>query len=398
MTAYTSLISATGGTTKEVLTEDSGLRGLLSPDGEHYAIAKRADAVRAAGLDIIATDTGESEQSFEVDTTTLNVYSWSPDSSAVLVQGTGSQGEQTWVVYRLDGSTHDIAVEHRPSSTRDTKWTIGPDGATWSECTSFTGQCYPGYQLTTTEHVPVFLAYKTETKVFGRFDGAKGALVPLAGAAAKATGATACGRYALLYRPAATSGQEVFAVYDSDTGKVNVVPNSATGCPVVSSKGAKMAFATRSAPIAVDVATGKSTQIAREGKPIAWSKDETQVLLSAPTGTFRVAGDGSGGKEASVRLVKTCVVGTTGKVLASAIGGGIVLYDVGADSATKMNTSAFDQTCLVTDDGKWAYTIGQLYDIEGARGGALEVRVDGEEQASRTFAWRVGATAVTVVS
>src|SRR4029079_9329559 len=97
------------------------------------------------------------------------------------------------------------------------------------------GQCQSGVQLTTTRHVPVYLASKRDPDVFGRFDGVKGALVPLAGAGAKATGATACGgRYALLYRPAVPYGQEGFALYDSDTGKVDLLPGGgATQCPRV---------------------------------------------------------------------------------------------------------------------------------------------------------------------
>ncbi len=397
VTEYTSLISATAGKTRQVLENKSFLDGSLSPDAKHYATAKRADAVRAAGLDIISTATGKSERSFEIDATTVTAFSWSPDSSAVLVRET-KPAAQSWSVYRLDGTTQTVATTYQPGGSLDTKWAIGPDGATWSECASFQGQCYPGFQLTTTRHVPVYLAYAQDTKVFGRFDVAKRVLSPLEGAGATATGATACGRYALLYRLVVGSGQKPFAVYDSDTGKVNLVPDTSTGCPVVSSTGSKMAFSTAVAPISVDVTTGKATDIAREGKPIAWSKDERQVLVQAPTGTFRVAADGSGGSETSVRLAKTCVVGTTGKVIASAIAGGVVLYDVGADSATKVSTNGLDETCLVTDDGKWAYTIGELYDIKASRAAPLEVRVNDQKQMTGKFAWRTGATAATVTS
>jgi hypothetical protein len=110
--------------------------------------------------------------------------------------------------------------------------------------------------------------------------------------------------------------------------------------------------------------------VARQGAPLAWSADGDELLVQG-NGTFVVASDGSGGKEASVKIRAFCEVGAAGKVLAEVTGAtqadsGLVLYDISRNSATKIGEASLGRTCDVSKDGGWVVTGTTIVDLEEA--------------------------------
>lgn len=347
-------------------------RGKVSPDGKHLAVSQQGDAVRGATLEIIATADGKREVAFDSDAKEIYMWEWSPDSAALLATSRTTTGEASSAVYFLDGSTQAVSALHKPRGGNTHQWVTQNRITTWAECTTGSSICN-GTQLVTKDRRAIYLANQYFEKRFGTFDVASGRVTALNGLGAQATGVRKqCGQYALLFRKNGFR-DETFAVYDAETGKVTPVPNDVSTCPVVSSTGASMAFGIPSGPIVVDTTTGRATKIAREGVPRGFSKDETAVLLYTPSGTFRVATDGSGGKETSTLLRAHCAIGTTGKVLA-ATDTAVVVYDIGSDSATEVAArGAIGGECLVTNDGAWVFSKNAILEVATGKMGILVV-------------------------
>jgi hypothetical protein len=151
---------------------------------------------------------------------------------------------------------------------------------------------------------------------------------------------------------------------------------------------------TSAEPVVLDLETGTTATIAREGAPIAWSKDELSLLVRTTSGSFVVAADGSGGQETSVLLDEFCPGGAAGKVVAKSRDQDVVVYDIAADSSIIVEEAEWDsnEECTTTIDGRWAYHRFQLFDIEKATRGALQVRTTDEDVAAvNQFGWRVPA-------
>jgi hypothetical protein len=157
------------------------------------------------------------------------------------------------------------------------------------------------------------------------------------------------------------------------------VPLSQGDCPVPSPDGEKFALAVfesdRQSTVVADFTTGEVVEVARTGRPIAWSAEGDQVLVEG-NGTFVVEADGSGGDEASVQLsVSTfaagayCRAGDSGLVVLNGEDVGLVLYDVSDDEAIPFPKSRYSlsQPCYVSADGRWLISGHFLIDLRRER-------------------------------
>lgn len=374
---------------------DTGVRILVSPDGRHVAAATMADAVRSARLEIIDVVTGRQEHAFDVDTKSVNLLDWSPDSSAVVASyqsGPTGSIKTVLTVFRRDGSQVDAAPNEPNSSGavgQNPHWYIGKDGAAYGAECSLAG--YPNgvclqTQLVTSKHEPVLLV--SDGTQFGRWDPATKSITRLTDE--KNTSVKPCGRYGVL------SVRGELLAYDADTGRSAPAPRITSECPVQSPSGTRLAFSGTDGPVVVDLSSGTATNVAREGAPMAWSTDESSLLIASNAGSFVVAADGSGGKETSVRLSAMCVGGTAGKVVAqSQADRKTVIYDIGADSAEVLDGAALSQgtTCAVTTEGSWTQFNRSLFDVRSGTAGPLSVRAeDGSDVGAGTFTWAIDAT------
>jgi hypothetical protein len=344
----------------------------LSPDQRFIAVALDGDAVRKPRLQILATDTGKAVLTSEVDVDKLYVDSWSPDSTAVMARSTSQAA-----VYHLDGRIEQLGYKYVGW------WATGTKGVVFvpSQQLSITSQ------LVDSKHATVLLrdvraANPTSDvpTVATRLDFATGKQTLLGGnysLGGHLWDPGKCGRFALLGRwtPGRPPGSSSVdrAIYDADSGKLVPVhmPTTDEGCPLASNGGGKAAFVSNTGVGVVDLTSGKEATIARTGRPLAWSKDDTHVLVVGDDGTFLVAADGSGGKKASTQLGRYCPLDHTGKVLyATGANQGlekekIFLYDLATDSATQIGTGRFSsiESCEVSADEKWAVTGSLVVDI-----------------------------------
>jgi len=374
----------------------TGVRFLASPDGRHVAMATMADAVRQARLEIVDVVSGRQEHAWDVDTKSVNLLDWSPDSSAVIANyQTGQTGSITTAltVFRRDGSRAEAAANEATSSgavTQNPHWYIGKDGAAYgAECSPAgypTGACLQT-QLVTSKHEPVLLL--SDYTQFGRWDPSTNTITKLTDD--KNTSVRPCGRYGLLnVRGAAT------IVYDADTGQSAPAPRITAECPVPSASGSQLAFSGTDGPVVVDLSAATSTNVAREGTPVAWSSDGKSLLVVSNGGSFVVAADGAGGKETSVKLSTVCVGGTAGKVVAQSQGTqNAVIYDIGADSAKEVVDGRVSRSvnCAVTTEGSWTSFRPYLFDVRTGTSGQLAIRTrDGEDISGAKFTWATTAT------
>jgi hypothetical protein len=385
-----------GGTAVPIIEEDPeagmlGMRALVSPDGRHVAVARRATTLDAATLEILSTADGSvvnsAEFGLEVDEAAL--VSWSPDSTALLVQA-GYMGPAR--VYRIDGTADDVAggAPGVPIAD-DPQWYTSPAGRVeWAVCppegtSTLLRACSANYpSLITPSRDAVLLvsgqALNIESDTFFRYLGPdvppEPLPVPVTGMSYRCRD-----RYALLY-----NGQEIVGIYDAADSSVTPVPADVDGCPVVGTSGKVFAFKTAlGGPPIVVGADGSVTSVARQGTPAGFSQDEQWLLLVDGSSAFRVAADGSGGAEASAAVYQGCSIPPLGLVVA-----GGVIYDVGADQAVEISgvSGSFeifaDQGLLCTVDAnlRWLHYGDVLIDLESA------VAIDPElNLGRRDFAW-----------
>src|SRR5262249_49138484 len=141
--------------------------------------------------------------------------------------------------------------------------------------------------------------------------------------------------------------------------------------------------------VVVDLSNGKLTTVTRQGKPIAWSKDDSKLLVSGG-GTFVVAADGSGGKKASVDLQSACVIPASGEVLAGVVDATttqreLVLYDIASDSARNVGAGQISARCEVSSDGRWLLEYNTLVDLQTAQAGAVTLKTANGSTTSGTL-------------
>jgi hypothetical protein len=202
----------------------------------------------------------------------------------------------------------------------------------------------------------------------------------------------ACGRFATI--TATTVDDRGYAtkvdygLYDSDSDKVTPISLKAEGarCPLASNGGTLVAFESTDGVGVVDLATGTQTPVARQGYPIGWSKDDSKVLVQG-NGTFVVAADGSGGKQASIAIQDYCTVGKTGAVITSAADPrpdgllDLLYYDIASDVAKPIGNGRLDswESCDVSANGKWVVSDHTVIDL--GRGRAATITISDHDKA-----------------
>jgi hypothetical protein len=395
-------------------------RYALSPDSRYAAVARAGDAVRKARLEIVATATGKVAHSFELDADGVVVASWSPDSTAVLAGAKSSTDSYTWAVYQVDGTSQALTKDWRwvaPSITEDAgvpPWVRGKSGTTVVECDRC-GNRPDSFQLITSKGVPVFLTDglvlssadpPRVTSHAGRYDADTGQIVPYSGAYGTPSadsssgglgGGMACGRFATLTAltldDRGFTTQVAYGLYDSDSDKITPVSlkDAPTHCPIASNGGNVVAFESTDGVRVVNLVTGTQTPVAREGYPIGWSKDDSKVLVQG-NGTFIVAADGSGGKQASIVVQGFCTVAKTGALITSVAGQNpdgpvdLLYYDIASDSAKPIGNGQFNYSklCEVSTNSKWVVSDRTVIDL--ARGHTAIVGFSDRNKASLNVA------------
>jgi hypothetical protein len=399
------------GTATEIVPGGGLFRPLVSPDGRHFALTTDADAISAPTLSISASDSGQVEQSWEIDVPRISITGWAPDSSGLLALA-GSPAEGTIGVYRVDGTVEE--VDTAIGSGTEPLWYVGPSATTWVHCigpdpSDDTGvDCHGATALVTSADAPMllFTDLANEDRV-GRFAGPDQPLEPLEGVGASATYAEVCGgRFAMLWDSSSTGP---VGVYDSDDGSVTPIPSDVTTqCPVVSPAGDSVAFGHPDGPIVV-AADGTVTKIAREGTPMAFSADGQFVLVNdTMVGTvYRVAADGSGGAAAAAveNGMVACDLGNGSVVVQFT--DETLIYDVGGDTATPVQyaieppqqgyRTALADTCAVSDDGRWLFTRESIIDLAAATGLYLPDAVDLLGTVLEEFTWVGGSYTAPVM-
>ncbi len=368
---------------------------LLSPDGRYAAVEHSGDALRKARLEIVATDTGTSVVSVDVDSDGVTAWAWSPDSTAVLAAPrSGTTG--SWVVYRIDGTSHSLAADAVCTDPRLAPlWVRGQSGDSvlqYRECgTGTPATVEDAVQLITSKGEPVsVLSYMDLGSIHlgpqgqaqyagstGRYDLASGQFIPFDGPFGNNFDhLLPCGRLATLKTSESTSGGQVtYGLYDSDSATITPVDVKVDSqhCPIASNKGTLVAFESTDGVRVVDLATGNQTPIAREGYPIAWSKDDSKVLVQG-NGTFVIAADGSGGEAASIALQEFCRAGNTGTVItvageqSSFLPVDLLAYDIATDSAKSIGKGLLDSdVCEASSDGNLLVMGHTVIDLAGGR-------------------------------
>lgn len=333
---------------------------LISPDAKMYALASPGDAVRPSRIELISIKTGKAVSSFDVDADRVTLSEWSPDSTAVVARGAND-----WITYRTDGSSQPV----EGSTGSVPGWATGDSLTSAVECS----QCSRFQLIDSDDHpVLVVVGLSGDGPEAGIYDPDDATIVPFEGEWATArVQAAECTRFTVL--TASIDGESVQALYDVDTGAIHTIEpvRGGSDCPVPSHDGRKVALAMQAGgTVVVDAATGSPVLVARQGAPLAWSADGDELLVQG-NGTFVVASDGSGGKEASVKIRAFCEVGAAGKVLAEVTGAtqadsGLVLYDISRNSATKIGEASLGRTCDVSKDGGWVVTGTTIVDLEEA--------------------------------
>ena len=347
-----------------VLEGASGSELTMSPDLRHVAVTSRGDAVRGARLEIVSASTGEIEAAFETDADLVTVQQWAPDSST-LVLWQRRASETTFGAYRVDGTEIDLGSDRIVSISR-LVWATKRGVVTamiWepSSTPPITLRASDG------ELVLVTQGYNIE---HGYYDTATEEITPHGEGYVTRQ---ACGRFALLDRPT-ESGREV-AVFDADTREVVEVGTGDPGptCPVASNDGTQVAVEIDGGVNVVDLDTGRSRQVARQGLPLAWGGDDTSLLVSG-NGLFVVAADGGGGGEASVDLGSyACIVGTTGTIITVDQQRVVVRYDIATDSSEVLGVGSpiqREHLCQVSTDRKWLLVNTTLVDLAGGHASA----------------------------
>jgi hypothetical protein len=394
------------GTATVIVPDDEPIFPVVSPDGRHLALTTEGDAISAPTLSIVASDSGQVGQSWEIDVPQISIREWAPDSSGLLAVA-GDPAVGMMGVYRVDGTVDE--VDTAIGSGTIPLWYVGPSATTWVHCigpdpSDDTGvDCRGAAALVTSTDAPVllFTELANDDRV-GRFADPDQPLEPLEGVGASATQASACGgRFAML----ATPSTGWVGVYDSDDGSVTPIPSDVTTlCPVVSPPGDSFAFGHPDGPIVV-TADGTVTTVAREGTPVAFSADGQFVLVTDTVTLYRVPADGSGGAAAAVALGLGCAVGN-GLVVGEGRddqSGETLIYDVGGDTATPVQSvggtpAAISRQqgdpCTVSDDGRWLSSDRSIIDLATATGLYLPDAVDGLEHtlvSAQEFAWVGGS-------
>lgn len=333
---------------------------LLSPDGAVAAVGRAGDAVRDARVELISMETGEALQTFEVDSDTLRVERWSPDSQVALVRG-----ETGLFTYRLDGETKEV------TGSRDTYdvWATGESGTVALTCEDCSGVQAIGASGTP---VAIAVSGRGDTVVAGTFDVDAGKIVPFDGVWGSAPAYARLRCTGFVPMSAQIGDVEENALYDVDGGRVIQVEGEMRSetCPVTANDGSKAAMAMQDGSVVVvDSASGETTQVARQGSPMAWSADDSTVVVNG-NGTYLVAADGSGGGEASIDIQSACPLDEPGTALVAVAGSPgvstaeLALYDIDADSAVTLGALAMGAGCEVSEDGGWALTDDLLIDLE----------------------------------
>lgn len=350
---------------------------VFSPDSRYAAVTHAGDAVRKARVELVETDTGRAVETVEVDADQSEVRYWSPDSAAVLVGGRSGTGTYTWGSYGVDGSTQTLTSNFVSTMPY---WGRGASQTKVVDCST----CSRVLQLMTSKGVPVSVAGTRQPSdggiQAGRYDVDTGAIIRFDGElGSQGLYGEACGRFATINgRSASPGGAPIYALYDSDSGRV--IPSVAPkGCPVVSNDGTRAALGLADGSTSVyDLATGTPVQVARQGVPVAWSKDDSKLVVNG-NGTFVVASDGSGGKAASITITTFCSIGATGTLLAvdstSPGGAALVHYDIATDSAKSLGKGQLNAACEVSRDGDWLVSDRTLVDLASGRSATLTVRV-----------------------
>lgn len=337
---------------------------LLSPDGTVAAVGRPGDAVRDARVELISMETGEALQTFEVDSDTLRVELWSPDSKAVTVSG-----EPGSVAYGVDGTTQELVQGEVVADV----WTTGEAGTTVVECDGCRAE-----QVLGPDDAPVAIAWTFGAeRVAGIHDADTGKIAAFEGIWSKAEAYNeSCVGFQPLF--VSVDGEYQYGVYGLEGDQVVALDSKPMrGCPISTADGSKAALAMEDGSVVVvDAATGASTQIARQGAPVGWSADGSTVVVIG-NGTFLVAADGSGGNEASIDIGVLCSLGDTGTALVAVRNEQagyteLAIYDVGQDSATSLGRFDLGQGCELSEDGAWALTGETLVDLEGL--GATRLR------------------------
>ena len=333
-------------------TDSNGGTFEVSPDGTLVAVAVPGDAVRPARLELVSATDGRQVRSFDIDADTFGLVGWSPDSAAVATAGRNT----AYAAYRLDGTVQPLT--NRP----ERGGVVWARGAATSvvDCAG----CSPD-QLTDSDNVPVAIAQPSDSNneyLAGTWNPDTGTVDRFEGDWGRAADADACPVFTIIRSRVGETN--AVAVYGVDRRVIVPIPEPrpAGNCPLPAPDGTRAAFALADGGTAVvDTTTGRTAKVARQGVPLAWSKDGTEVLVQG-NGTFRVSADGSGGKEASVTLRSACPIGRAGKVLAST-DTGLVVYDVDTDSAKDLGPFRLGETCSVSADGTWAVSGSTLVDL-----------------------------------
>lgn len=394
---------------------------LLSPDNRLVAVEHSGDAVHKARLEIVSTDTGKVKHAFELDADGVSAAMWAPDSTSVLAGARSAAGAYTWAMYEADGTSHALNGFSQAQSVKTVLWIQGAGGITaWDHLCPNCGD--GAQQLMKSSGSPVVVdwffgpnpgtnrffdirwgVYDPTTDAIAPFDGVYGSDVRI-----DREGALGCGRFAVISLSSAT-GPSPGGIFDADSGKIIPLEftTASAACPVASNNGRLVAIQSTDGVRVVDLATGVQTAVAREGHPIAWSKDDKKVVVEG-NGTFSVAADGSGGAPASATLQSHCTVGKTGTLITSAAatasGGSLlstvdmVAYDPSADSASQLGKGQLvvGASCAVSSDGKWMLTNNTLVDLVGGHASLINVTSRNQARVNLALAIRGPASINTI--
>lgn len=224
---------------------------VLSPDSRFAAVEHAGDALHKARLEVVATDTGQSVATLDVDEDAVKVAAWAPDSTALLASTSSSDSTHTMVVFRVDGTQQIVTADSILGTAKSLPWVKGPSGTTVVDGCKGCGDA--PFQLVSSKGVLAVLDYlripgrdlaDPHGVSWGQFDEASGTIVPFAGEFGQATGLQdegifACGRFAVAFKTT-SSTQTTYALYDSDSGKFTPIDYKSVGnrCPVAAQGGA----------------------------------------------------------------------------------------------------------------------------------------------------------------
>ncbi len=351
---------------------DESAEVVPSPDGSLVALRYSATAIDEARHEIVSLVDGEVVESvpYEPEGRDSGTISWSLDGRGFFFPLGFSDGVLHRVGAGMVEFSRVVAAVYLTSNEEATAVVICSSGNDQVAGVTAEGETFDGAFPACREMIQVvdadgdpYLLYIDDQRAVWRYDAGTEPTIVIPAEAGGYGRLRQCDRVVSMIS-FELSTAVLYDMFTGQQGDIGEAPGDV--CPVVSPDGSRVAYQTAGGAVSVlTFGTGEITEVANAGVPWSFSADGERLLV-AGGGTFIVASDGSGGAAASIDASSGrsfCRAGESGLGLV-ATETGVVLFDVGTDTAMPLALDQLPETCFTTLDGRWLLAGGILVDLE----------------------------------